>query len=122
MDGVLSSVQRKLITAVLDHIDDMTSRIATMDTILHGEMEKYEDAIAALDAIPGIGPQAAQTILAEIGIDMSRFPTASYLASWAGISPGNNESAGKRKSGRTCKGNQALKTTLVQCAKSAIKY
>lgn len=121
MDGVLSPVQRKLVLAIIDHIDDMTRRIEDMDHIINGEMKKYEEAIAALDIVPGIGPQSAQTILAEIGLDMSRFPTAAHLASWAGVSPGNNESAGKRKSGRTCKGNQTLKTTLVQCAKAAVK-
>ena len=82
-DGVLSKVQKRLIRAVLDHIDDMTKRIA------------------------------------EIGLDMSRFPTAGHLAAWAGLAPGNNESAGKRKSGRTRKGNPTLKTTLIQCAKTA---
>jgi len=121
MDGVLSSAQRMLVGAVLDHISDMTRRIEDIGSIIRIEMQKYEDAITALDAIPGIGVQSAQTILAEIGIDMSRFPTAAHLASWAGVCPGNHESAGKRKSGRTCKGNKTLKTTLVQCAKTAAK-
>ena len=119
MDGVLTKTQRRLIGAITDHIDDMTRRIGDMDEIVKEEMKKYEEAIAAIDEIPGIGLLSAQSILAEIGIDMSRFPTASHLASWAGLSPGNNESAGKRKSGRTCKGNAMLKTTLVQCAKQA---
>jgi transposase len=121
MDGVLSMVQRKMVTAILDHIDDLTRRIGDMDNIIDGEMKEYEKAISALDALPGIGTQSAQVILAEIGLDMTRFPTAAHLASWAGLSPGNNESAGKRKSGRTCKGNQTLKTTLVQCAKAAVR-
>lgn len=119
MDGVVTKIQKRLIRAIIDHIDDMTRRINDIDDIINGEMQKYEEAIAAIDEIPGIGKQSAQTILAEIGVDMSRFPTASHLASWAGLSPGNNESAGKRKSGRTCKGNATLKTTLVQCAKKA---
>lgn len=71
--------------------------------------------------IPGIGRQSAEVILAEIGLDMSRFPTAAHLASWVGICPGNHESAGKRKSGRTNKGNPTLKTTRVQSAKTAVK-
>lgn len=119
MDGVLTDIQKKLVRAIMDHIDDMTKRIKDMDDIINGEMKKYEEAIAAIDEIPGIGIQSAQNILAEIGIDMSRFTTAAHLASWAGLSPGNNESAGKRKSGRTCKGNAILKSTLVQCAKKA---
>jgi len=122
MEGVMTVVQKKLIQAILDHIDDMTRRISDMDDILTDEMRKYDDAIAALDEIPGIGRQSAQTILAEIGLDMRRFPTASHLASWAGLSPGNNESAGKRKSGRTCKGNQTLKVTLIQSAKAAVRH
>lgn len=121
MDGVLSPIQKKLITAILDHIDDMTRRIDEVDTIINGEMQKYENAIRALDEIPGIGKQSAEVILAEIGLDMNRFPTAAHLASWAGICPGNYESAGKKKSGRTNKGNPTLKTTLVQCAKTAVK-
>jgi len=64
---------------------------------------------------------SAQQIVAEIGIDMSRFPSANHLSSWAGLSPGNNESAGKRKSGRTNHGNKMLKSTMVQCAMVAVK-
>lgn len=121
MDGVMSKLQKKLVKAILDHVDDMTKRIKEMDDIVNGEMDKYEKAIIDLDDIPGIGKQSAQTILAEIGIDMSRFPTASHLASWAGLSPGNNESAGKKKSGKTCKGNKTLKSILIQCAQAAAK-
>jgi transposase len=119
MDGVLSKTQRLLIKAVLDHIDDMTRRIADLDDIIRGEMEKYDEAIKRLDQIPGIGVSSAQTILAEIGLDMDRFPTAGHLAVWAGVCPGNNVSAGKSTSGKTRKGNQTLRTTLVQCAQSA---
>jgi len=119
MDGVLSKTQRRLIRAVLDHIDDMTRRISDMDDIIRDEMEKYDEAIKRLDNIPGIGVSSAQAILAEIGLDMNQFPTAGHLAVWAGVCPGNNVSAGKSKSGRTRKGNQTLRTTLVQCAQSA---
>ena len=119
MDGALSKTQRLLIKAVLDHIDDMTRRISDLDDIIRGEMEKYDEAINRLDTVPGVGQQSAQTILAEIGLDMSRFPTAGHLAVWAGVCPGNNISAGKSKGGRTRKGNQTLRTTLVQCAQAA---
>jgi len=119
MDGVLSKTQRLLIKAVLDHIDDMTRRISDLDDIIRGEMEKYDEAIRRLDTVPGIGFQSAQTILAEIGLDMSRFPTAGHLSVWAGVCPGNNISAGKSKGGKTRKGNQTLRATLVQCAQSA---
>ena len=118
-DGVLSKVQKRLIRAVLDHIDDMTKRIAEIDDIVNDQMQQYEEARKKLEEMPGIGARSAQVILAEIGLDMSRFPTAGHLAAWAGLAPGNNESAGKRKSGRTRKGNPTLKTTLIQCAKTA---
>jgi Transposase and inactivated derivatives len=118
-DGVMTKIQKKLVRAILDHIDDMTKRISEMDDIINGEMKAYEQAIKALDEMPGIAPRSAQIILSEIGLDMTRFPTAAHLASWAGLSPGNNESAGKRKSGRTCKGNKTLKSTMIQCAKTA---
>lgn len=121
MDGVITNVQKLLILAILDHIDDMTKRIKELDKIIDKEMKDYDDKIKALDEIPGIGVESAQTILAEIGLDMSRFPTAAHLASWSGLSPGNNESAGKRKKSKTCKGNKTLKTTLIQCAQAAVK-
>jgi len=119
--GAVSPVQKKLIQAILSHIDDMTQRINEVDDIITSEMQKYEQAIKALDEIPGIGRQSAETILAEIGLDMSRFPSAAHLASWVGVCPGNYQSAGKRKKGKTNKGNPTLKTTLVQCAKTAVK-
>lgn len=120
-DGFLTKTQKHLLRSILAHIDDMTRRIQEQDDFINSEMEKYDEALRALDEIPGIGEQSAQVILAEIGLDMDRFPSADHLASWAGLSPGNNESAGKRKSGRTNKGNKTLKTTLVQCAKAAAR-
>ena len=76
-------------------------------------------AVALLDTIPGIGPWQAEVILAEIGLDMTHFATAAHLASWAGVAPGNNESAGKRKSGATGHGNRWLRAILVQVAWAA---
>jgi transposase len=75
--------------------------------------------VRLLKTIPGIGERAAQVVVSEIGVDMSRFPTAGHLASWAGLCPGNNESAGRRKSGRTPKGNTQLRTVLTECAWAA---
>ncbi|NMO09279.1 IS110 family transposase [Methanobacterium subterraneum] len=121
MEGALSNVQKLLVSAILDHYDDMSRRIIELDNIIDNQMKKYEDAIQKIDELPGIGKRSAQTILAEIGLDMSRFPSAAHLTSWTGLCPGNNESAGKRKNGKTNKGNRHLKTTLIQCAKSAQK-
>jgi transposase len=81
----------------------------------------WATAVALLDTIPGIGQRLAEQLLAEIGPDMSRFPTEAHIASWAKLAPGNNESAGKRYSGRTGHGNRWLRSSLVQAAHSAIK-
>ncbi len=79
----------------------------------------FEKEVALLQTVPGIGLRSAQVLVAEIGIDMSRFPSAAHLASWARVCPGNNESAGKRRSGRTGRGNLWLRTTLVESAWAA---
>lgn len=121
LDGLLSELQKELLIKVLDHIDDMSRRIADLDDFCRKQMEKYEDALDKLDEIPGIARRTAETILIETGLDMSRFPTAKHFARWAGLAPGNNESAGKRSSGRTTKGNPTLKSTLIQSAKVAAR-
>lgn len=118
-NGYLSRVQCQLVRAILDHIDDMTKRISDIGKIIDEHMKEYHDAINRLDEIPGIGKHSAEAILAEIGLDMTRFPTAGHLARWAGLAPGNNQSAQRQKSGRTTKGNMTLKTTMIQCAKTA---
>lgn len=81
----------------------------------------YAAAGSLLDPVPGIGVQSAETILAEIGTDMARFPTDGHLTAWAGVAPGNRESAGKRYSGKTTPGNPALRKALVQAAHGALK-
>jgi len=121
MDGVVSPIQKHLIKAILDHIDDMTRRIKDLDDIINDHMKGYDDAIKKIDELSGIGKRSAEVIVSEIGIDMSRFPSDAHLSSWSGLCPGNNESAGKRKSGKTNKGSKHLKSILVQCAKSAQK-
>jgi len=119
IEGITTPLQRQLIAQIVDHIDDMTKRIADMDNTIKGYMEQYESAITAIDELPGIARRSAEVIISEIGIDMSRFPSAAHLCSWAGVCPGNHQSAGKRSHGKTTKGNKALKSILTQCAKAA---
>lgn len=121
MEGVFSPIQKHLVKAILDHMDDMTKRIKDLDDIIDNQIKDYEDAIRKIDELSGIGKRSAEVIVAELGIDMGRFPSAAHAASWVGLCPGNNESAGKRKSGKTTKGNRYLKSTLIQCAKAAQK-
>ena len=121
MDGIVTNFQKTLMKEVIKHINELNDRIEEMNKIIDKYMEDYEDNIEKIIQIPGIGKTTAQIILAEIGQDMSRFPSEGHISSWAGVCPGNNESAGKRRSGKTGKGNRILKSTLVQCAKSAAK-
>lgn len=121
MEGIMTPFQKILMNEVLVHLQELSKRIEQMDIIVDTYMTEYDEAIKKLEQIPGVGKKSAEIILAEIGLDMNQFPSAAHLASWAGVSPGNNESAGKRKSGRTRKGNKILKATLAQAAKSASK-
>lgn len=121
VDGVLSDVQKALVLEMLDSIEDLTRRIDRLDAIIARELKDYQRAIDRLVEVPGFGASSAQTVLAETGLDMGRFPTAGHFASWAGLSPGNNESAGKRKRAKINRGNATLKSTLVQCAASAVR-
>lgn len=121
MEGIITPFQKTMIKEVIKHINELTDRIEDMNKIIDEFMAEYDKNIKKLIKMPGIGKTTAQIILAEIGQDMSRFPTEGHISSWAGVSPGNNESAGKRKSGKTRKGNKILKSTLAQCAKSAAK-
>ena len=121
LDGFLTPLQKQLMLQVVEHIDDMTKRIEKMDNLMNSYLNEYQKAIQQLVEIPGIGRQSAETILAETGLDMSRFPSAKHLSNWAGLAPGNNESAKKRRNGKTTQGNKTLKTTLIECAKVAVK-
>ena len=122
LKGVMSSLQRKMLKTVLAHIDDLKGYIRELDDDIDNYMKPEEkDAVKTIQSVPGIGQTGAQAIISVIGIDMKRFPTANHISSWAGICPGNNESAGKRLSGKTRKGNSLLKSTLVVCANAAVK-
>jgi transposase len=120
LSGRVSKHHRFMLKLLLEEIEHFEQQIATLDARIEAVMSPLEKtALTLLDEIPGIDQRAAQNILAEIGTDMSRFPSASHLASWAGLSPGNDKSAGKRRSGRMSDGNRWLKGTLNQCAWAA---
>ena len=103
----------------LEHIDHLADMIARLDTRIDEASLPFARQTDLLATIPGISERAAQIVISEIGVDMTRFPTAAHLASWAGLCPGNNESAGKHRSGRTRKGNTELCTVLTECAWAA---
>jgi len=120
--GIITPLQRELVTLVIKVIGEQTKQIAEVEALIKKyTKEAYEEAAKKLEAIPGIGTKSEQAIIAEVGIDMGRFPTANHLCAWAGLAPGNNESAGKRKSAKTRKGNKHLKKTLTQSATAAVK-
>jgi len=119
LTGRMGAHQRFILTELLCQVDAMDETIGRFDTQIEVESRPFEAAIERLDTIPGIARRAAEVIVAEIGIDMERFATAEHLASWAGMVPGNDESAGKQRSGATRKGNQTLRTILVQVAHAA---
>lgn len=122
LEGVVTDLQRELILEVLRVIEEQTRQIQRAEQLVEKYMdEQFKSAAVAISQLPGVGKISAQQIVAEIGINMDRFPTEHHLCSWAGICPGNNESAGKRHSGKTNKGNKMLKSTLIQCAVVAVK-
>jgi transposase len=119
LNGLVGPHQRKLLATQLRHIEFLEEEIAQLDEEVKERMLPFQEDLEHLDTIPGVGERTAQQILAEIGTNMDQFPSAAHLCSWAGLAPGNNESAGKRKSGSTCKGNLKLRSALVESAKAA---
>ena len=117
--GHVTRHHRFLLRLHLQQIDALDAAIEQIDQEVDADVEPFRAAIALLTTIPGVSELSARIILAEIGHDMSRFPTAGHLISWAGLCPRNDESAGKRRSVRMRKGAPWLKTTLVQCAWAA---
>lgn len=117
--GLIGPHQRLLLQSHLRHIDFLDGEIARIDKEVAKRIRTSEEAAKRLDEIPGIGRRSAEEVLAEIGTDVSRFPDAAHLASWAKVCPGNNESAGKHKSGKIGHGNLWLRSTLVEAALAA---
>jgi transposase len=108
-----------LCQAMLARIDQADATIDALGVRIGELLDPFEAAVSLLVTIPGVSQRTAQVIIAEIGADMSRFPDAGHLASWAGMCPGNNESAGKHRSGRTRHGSKWLRKALIEAAHAA---
>lgn len=124
LEGRIGEFGRMMLAMQLKTIDFLDEQIAQLDARIDELAEENPDfrrALELLDGIPGVGRRIAQIIAIESGLDMSRFPTAKHFAAWAGMAPGNHESAGKRKTGKTKPGNPHLRAHLVQAAQSLIK-
>ena len=117
--GRVTKQHRFLLRLHLDHIDTLEAAIAKIDAQVEENLRPFCTAVELITSIPGIKNLSAHVIVSEIGIDMSRFPSAAHLISWACLCPRNDESAGKRRSTRLRKGDPWLKTLLVQCAWAA---
>jgi transposase len=121
LEGELTERHRLVLQMARDHIRFLESRIAELDAYLLAAMKPYEWAFRLLQTLPGVDEVSAAQILIEIGVEMSRFGSAHRLASWAGLCPGNNESAGKRKSGKTRHGSPMLRRLLCELANAAAR-
>ena len=119
--GRVTAHHRFLLKLHLDQIDAQDAAIARIDREVDDQVAPFRAAIELLITIPGISHLSAEVLVSEMGIDMSRFETAGHLASWAGLCPSNDQSAGKRRSTRMKKGAPWLKTTLIQCAWAATR-
>lgn len=108
-----------MLASQLRQLDFLDEEIQRLSREVAERMCPLQELVERLDAIPGVGRRTIELVLAEIGTDMSRFPTERHLASWAKVSPGNNQSGGKRRSGATGKGNPWLRSTLVEAARAA---
>lgn len=119
LHGYISPHQRLMLKTILNHIDFLTDQINMLDQEVSNRVTAYHEDVERLDSIPGIATRMAEQILAEIGTDIEKqFPSAAHLCSWAGLVPGHNESAGKRKSSKTKKGNKYLRSALTEAAHS----
>ena len=121
LEGRVKPHHRFVLAELLCQVDSLDESIARFDAEIEKYCHPFEKEVELLDTIPGVAQRIAEVIVSEIGSDMSRFPTADHLAAWAGVAPGNNESAGKRYSGTTRHGDRALTVALVQAAHAAAR-
>jgi transposase len=121
LDGRTDAHFRWMLTGLLRKLDGLDAELAEVDRRAEGEMEPHQELIERLCTIPGIEKTTARVLISELGTDMQQFPTAKHAASWAGLCPGNSESAGKRFSGKTRKGDRYLRRILVQSAWAAAR-
>jgi len=119
--GAVGPHQRLVLRTQMDHITYLDQEIVRLSEEIAERQRPFTEALGRLQTIPGVGRRTAEVILAEIGTDMTRFPTAGHLASWAGVCPGQNESAGKQRSGRTRHGDPWLREALVEAAHAAAR-
>jgi transposase len=122
LEGNFSSHHAFMVGNILAHIDYLEESIARLSEEIERVIAPFcEEEVALLSTIPGVDRRTAETLIAEIGVDMSRFPSSAHLASWAGMCPGNEESAGKRRSGKTRKGSKWLRSALTESAHAAAR-
>ncbi len=121
LTGALTAVHRTLLGQDLDRIELLDQQIGELNRLCAAHLQQHQDAVIRLIAVPGIGAEAAQEILSEIGPTAAAFPSAAQLASWVGICPGSNESAGQNHSARCAKGNPFLRRLLCQAAQAAVR-
>ena len=119
--GTPGEHQRFLLAQQLAHIDFLDETLGEVSAEIAERLRPFDAALERLDAIPGVGRATAEVLLAEIGPDMSRFPSAAHLAAWAGMCPGNYESAGKRQKGKTRKGSKWLRAALLEAGQAAAR-
>lgn len=121
LEGRFDDHHALMLSLHLGHIDQLTATIERLDVEVVREIDPFGEQVAHLCTVPGIGQRTAEVVIAEVGVDMTRFPTAAQLASWAGLCPGHHESAGKKRSGKARKGDAALRVALCEAAWSAAR-
>ena len=119
--GSMGPHQQLVLRSQLQHIDFLDRQIDQLSAEIAQRLAPHTEALTRLDTIPGVGRRTAEVLVAEIGTDMQRFPTAGHCAAWAGMCPGQNESGGKRRSGRTRKGSPWLRSVLIEAARAAAR-